>query len=330
MKILIVNPSIIPVKLYGGTERVIWYLGKELAKIGHEVFYLVKPGSYCDFAKIIAIDETRPIIEQIPSDIDLVHFQFTPDQIDKLSKPYIITIHGNSNDTRQFELNTVFVSQNHAARFGSEAFVHNGLDWNDYSVPNLSMERKYFHFLGNAAWRVKNVKGAIKVVQKTKHEHLNVLGGVRFNLKMGLRFTFSPRIHFYGMIGENKKDELLNQSKGLLFPVRWHEPFGLAIIESLYYGCPVFGTPYGALPELIKSEFGFLSANANDLSQALQNINSYSRKACHDYAVEQFNSKKMAEAYVNLYTKVLNGHTINSKAPQLINIQLEKFLPWEE
>ena len=37
----------------------------------------------------------------------------------------------------------------------------------------------------------------------------------------------------------SEKGEILNSSKGLVFPVLWHEPFGLAIIESLYYGCPV-------------------------------------------------------------------------------------------
>ena len=35
MNILIVDcTGIIPARKYGGTERVIWYLGKELSKLG--------------------------------------------------------------------------------------------------------------------------------------------------------------------------------------------------------------------------------------------------------------------------------------------------------
>ena len=77
MKILIVNNTVIPALAYGGTERVIWYLGKELVKLGHKVDYLVKKGSRCSFAeKIHFIDEQRKIEEQIPTGYDIVHFNF--------------------------------------------------------------------------------------------------------------------------------------------------------------------------------------------------------------------------------------------------------------
>jgi len=68
--------------------------------------------------------------------------------------------------------------------------------------------------LGNAAWRVKNVKGAIDVINKTKTEILEALGGVRFNFKMGIRFTYSSKVSFRGMIGGKEKFKLLNESIG--------------------------------------------------------------------------------------------------------------------
>lgn len=329
MHILIVNNSKIPVHLYGGTERVIWYLGKELVKLGHQVCYLVAAGSYCDFAKVIPIDPAKNIIEQIPADIDIVHFNETPNNLEALEKPYMITIHGNSNDDRVFDRNTVFVSKNHANRYGSNAYVYNGLDWSDYPMPDFSMKRSSFHFLGNAAWRVKNVKGAIDTICKTRKETLKVLGGVRFNIKMGLRFTFSPRISFYGMVGGAQKFQLLHLSKGLVFPVRWNEPFGLSITESLYFGCPVFGTPYGSLPEIVLPDYGYLSDTSSDLANAIEQSESYNRQACHSYAVEQFNSKKMALQYLHCYQQVLDGAFLNTIQPQLVEIQKNKFLPWK-
>ncbi|MBX9724388.1 MAG: hypothetical protein K2X81_23465, partial [Candidatus Obscuribacterales bacterium] len=67
--------------------------------------------------------------------------------------------------------------------------------------PDLLRKRNKFHFLGKAAWSVKNVAGAIDVIKATKNEELMVLGGHRLNLKMGFRFTLSSRIQFYGMVG---------------------------------------------------------------------------------------------------------------------------------
>ena len=47
--------SSIPVYAYGGTERVIWDLAKQLVNFGHQVTFLVPKGSYCDFAKVIEV-----------------------------------------------------------------------------------------------------------------------------------------------------------------------------------------------------------------------------------------------------------------------------------
>ncbi|MBK6859514.1 MAG: glycosyltransferase [Saprospiraceae bacterium] len=328
MKIVIAINSKIPVNLYGGTERVIWYLGKELSQMGHTISYLAPEGSHCNFAKIIPLLKSRSIQEQIPRDTDLVHFHFSSEEIDQIKTPFLITMHGNTNDQKPLHSNTVFVSSNHAARFGSSCYVYNGLDWNDYPLPNFKKERSYFHFLGKAAWRIKNVQGAIDIILATPKEKLKVLGGYRFNFKMGLRFTFSPRILFYGMVGGTLKTNLLNESKGLIFPVRWHEPFGLAIIESLYYGCPVFGTPYGSLPELIPKDFGYLSNQKNKLVDAILNSTDYSSEACHEYALNSFNSRKMSLAYLEKYKMILDRQDLNLNQPILQEIQKQKFLEW--
>ncbi len=328
MKIVIVNASVIPVTAYGGTERVIWFLGKELAKMGHGVTFLVNKGSHCDFARIINYEKGREISDQIPSCADIVHFNFTPPNIQKIKKPYVITMHGNCNDYREFDRNTIFVSRDHAARFGSASYVHNGLDWNDYALPDFSNNRNYFHFLGHAAWRVKNVQGAIDLIIKTKKERLKILGGYRFNLNMGLRLTLSLRAKFCGMVGGRKKDMLLNGSKGLIYPVKWNEPFGLSVIESLYFGCPVFGTPYGSLTEIVNNDVGYLSNKADDLADAIDNANTYAAKTCHEYAVENFNSRKMTQAYLDKYEKILANEVLNESKPRLKEKQKDKFLKW--
>lgn len=326
MHITIVYEGKIPVKTYGGTGRDIWYLGEELVKRGHQVTYLVDKASECDFAEVLPIDREADINTQIPDYTDIVNIHYPPKQ--PIKKPHLVSIHGNTNNPEiRFPINTHFVSKNHAKRFGSEAFIYNGMNWDDYPKPNLNEKRSGFHFLGNAAWKVKNLKAAIKIARKNK-TRLDVLGGYRFNFKMGMRFTLDPKIRFHGMVGNDVKASVIQQSKGLIFPVLWHEPMGLAIIESLFYGSPVFGTPYGALPEIVTKDVGFLSDDLTTLVNATANANKFKNKMCHEYALEYFNASRMCDKYLSYFEIILNGNTINQNQPQLINKQQVKHLPF--
>ena len=326
MHILIVNNTSIPVKQYGGTERVIWWLGKELVKRGHQVSYLVGPGSHCDFATgVHTLNHSIPFNQQIPSGVNLVHLNCKVNEQPNI--PYIFTLHGNNNDQYPLDLNTVFVSKNHASRYGSDSYVHNGIDPADYGDPGLDQKRNYFHFLGDGAWRVKNLRGAIKIAQQSKIK-FRVIGGKRFNFNQGIRFTFDPRIKFEGLIGGVEKNNLLKGSKGLIFPVLWNEPFGLSIVESLYFGCPVFGTPYGSLTEIIQPNVGVTSNSLSALVDAVQNANQFDPKICHEYVMENFTSTQMTNAYLSKYEMVMNGQQLNKIAPTLTTIQIEKFLPF--
>ncbi|MEN8927488.1 MAG: glycosyltransferase [Flavobacteriales bacterium] len=326
MKILIVNNTVIPALKYGGTERVIWYLGKELVKMGHQVDYLVKKGSSSSFAtKVMAIEESKPIEDQIPEGYDVVHFNFNVDA-EKVEATHIVTIHGNTNEFLPYNKNAVFVSKNHAERHQSQSFVYNGLDFSDYGKVDFSKDRKWFHFLGNVVWKEKNAKGAIDIAKRAKQK-IVMLGGERFSTKMGIKFFPQLNARFAGQVDESGKNKYINQSKGLIFPVKWNEPFGLSMIESLYYGSPVFGTKHGSLPEIITPEVGFLSNDSQELVDAIKN-NTYNPKVCHHYAVDNFNSKLMAERYVEKYKLVLSGEDLNADFPVLKEKQESRFLEY--
>ena len=120
MHILIVNNTAIPALKYGGTERVIWWLGKALVKAGHQVSYLVAPGSSCPFAEVYPFDPAQPFNQQVPKDkgIDIIHLNHTVNETPLL--PHLMTMHGNMNEQVPLPVNTVFVSRNHAERFCSE------------------------------------------------------------------------------------------------------------------------------------------------------------------------------------------------------------------
>lgn len=94
MHILIFINSKIPVRNYGGTQRVMWYLGKELSQMRHRVTFMAARGSRCEFADIIEYNPSLSIENQIPESVDVVHFNdIAPDF--SFLKPYIVTYHGN-------------------------------------------------------------------------------------------------------------------------------------------------------------------------------------------------------------------------------------------
>lgn len=343
MKILIVSNTTIPVQAYGGQERIVWWLGQELHKRGHEITFLVKKDSDCNFGKVLTLNEKKPIAAQIPDEVDLVHLHLPPGE-EPIRKPYLITCHDNATKPAVFDRNTVFLSRNHALQHGASVYVYNGLNLDEYGVPLLDNRRMYFHFLGKAAWTVKNVRGAIDITRMAG-ERLHVIGGHRINFRMGMNML-SPHVRFHGMLGGDGKKALIQASKGLIFPTVWHEPFGLAIIESLYFGCPVFGTPYGALPELLgsravgqrpgnglieafHSDFGFLSIKKSEIAEALKDADQYNRRRCQEYVADHFSAGRMADDYLKLYDIVLNGGVLHAVAPELKEAPDAKLLPLE-
>ena len=322
MHILLVNGTKIPVYAYGGTERVIWDLGRALSQQGHKVTYLVAPGSHCDFADVRFIDPEASWESQIPADVDIAHFHFNPGT--ELSRPYLVTEHGNARKPKPFPRNTNFISRNHGQRYGSEVFIYNGLDWSAYGEVDFSAKREHYHFLGKAAWSVKNVRGAIEVAKKAGVE-IDILGGDRINFRRGFRWTLTRKAHFHGMVGGEEKNRLLQASRGLIFPVRWDEPFGLAIIESMYFGAPVFATPYGAIPEIVPSHCGHLSNRADELCEAIRGGN-WDPRLCHAHVVEHFNAQRMAKDYVTLYERILAGEVLHAEPPVIRTVG--RNLPW--
>ena len=309
MNILMVYKGQIPPVTYGGTERVIWSLVKGLSQLNHNVYLLRSTSVDCPWATTIPFDTSKPLDEQIPDFIDVIHFHTSGVSA---KKPYVITRHGNRSPEQTNDPNSIFVSDKHALNHGCEAYVHNGLDWSDYRQPNLDPTKRLnqYHFLGKAAWKVKNIQGAIDITKRAKTQ-LDVLGGSRLNFKMGFRLTLDRHVKFHGMVDNEHKCNVLERSSGLVFPVTWEEPFGLAITESLFMGCPVFGTTYGSLPELINApEFGFLSNKEAELVDAL-NEHKIQPQICNEYARDTFDHITMAKGYLMMYEKVIAGLSLN-------------------
>ncbi len=299
LKVLLIHDADFPVVAYGGTERVVWWLAKGLSELGEDVTVGCRPGSRIPFAKTVFPDFAKPLEPQVRG-YDVHHLFNTPSETP--SVPYVVTIEGNGKPGETFLPNTVFVSRNHAERHGSSVFVHNGIDPDEYEFRRDKED--YLVFLAKASWRVKNVSGAIRIVKKAGVP-LRILGGTRWWAN-----PFSA-VKWEGMIGGEKKRKLIAGSKGLLFPVLWHEPFGIAVIEALASGSPVLATPFGSLPELVTPDVGRLCSSEAEFGEAIASLGVFDPDACRRRAVENFHYRSMAEKYLALYRRVASGESLN-------------------
>lgn len=308
MHIVLAIRSHIPALKYGGVERYVVWLGRALMDMGHKITFMANEGSTCDFAPLIPIRPDRPLSAQVGADVDIIHDSTGLSWDD--DPRYCQTFQGNMRDTTTMHPNTIFVSANHARNHGGEVFVHNGVDPRIYPAPDLEAQGGHLTFLAKAAWKVKNVKGAIRVARKAGVP-IDVLGGNRLNFKMGFRLTLDPNARFKGMVDDAGKAKYLRPASGLLFPVRWHEPFGIAVIEAMYFGLPVFATPYGSLPELVPEFAGKLSIDGDELADAIRHIGQYDRRAVHAHFMANFTAEVMAKRYLALYERVAAGEKLH-------------------
>jgi glycosyltransferase involved in cell wall biosynthesis len=293
MNIVLTIRDKIPVKKYGGTERVVVWLADALVKKGHTVFIAAPAGSTSTSATIIGLKPRTCARFPLPAGIDVVHHHALP--VFELAAPSLLTFHWITADGHYpFPRNTVFLSKAHAAMYGGERFVYNGLDPDDY----VFREQKddYFLFLARVSRSSKGAERAIALAKRM---------GLRLIIAGGYKFSLSRKIRSIGMVGGRKKAELIAGARALLSPISWPEPFGLAVIEALCSGTPVITTPFGAMPEIVTPDTGFICDGQPAMEAAVERLGEISPYACRRRVLENFTADIMADNYLKVYKQVI-------------------------
>lgn len=324
----------IPPPGYGGTERVIFWLGKGLVELGHKVTLIANQDSHVPGVEVrpLPANKSNPPAwsKLIPNSTDIVH-TFDGFQ-ESIPKPFVLTVGGNGGPGERFPANTVFVSRKHAANHGSRHFVYNGIDLSEY---DLAPQREdYAVFLAKARWPVKNFAGAANLARRAGLE-LRVMGSRNWPLNLHRLLPAIRGVRYYGMLGGQAKRDLLSRARCLIFPVRWEEPFGLALTEALASGAYVLATPYGSIPEIITPPVGRLSQRAADLIEAAKNPQLFDPQTCRQHVqTGGFTHLDMAKKYLLYYQQILErgslleaGESAPATKPGFIAKQL---LPWED
>jgi glycosyltransferase involved in cell wall biosynthesis len=122
-------------------------------------------------------------------------------------------------------------------------------------------------------------------------------------------------VRWVGSVGGEDKQRLLRRARAALFPLRWNEPGGTAIVEALLAGVPVVGFRRGVLPSLVEHGVtGFVVDSEDELADHLHRIDEIDRETVWRRASARFAPETMGRSYVDLYDEVIRRSSARSVA----------------
>ena len=114
-----------------------------------------------------------------------------------------------------------------------------------------------------------------------------------------------PLVEFIGEIGYPEKAAFLGEAAALLFPINWHEPFGLVMIEAMACGTPVIAYPLGSVAEVMQDGVtGYIVPDLEGAVRAVNRIGEIDRKKCRRYFEQHFGAERMAQQYLKIYQRL--------------------------
>jgi len=335
MRIAQVSPLFerVPPVLYGGTERVVYYLTEELVRRGHDVTLFASGDSQTSARLIspcpraIRLDgnvfdpgvyhmlELGMVLDMI-KEFDIVHFHldyFHFPLTRFVSTPIVTTLHGRL-DLPELqplynyypEVNLISVSNSQRELVPDAHWV--GTVYHGYPpelLPFHSKSEGYLAFLGRISPE-KRPDLAIEVAKRAGiplkiAAKVDPIDRTYFENQIKPMLNH-PLIEYVGEISDSEKGEFLGRAKALLFPIDWPEPFGLVMIEALACGTPVVARPCGSVPEIVKDgRTGFLEWNIDALVDAVKKVDEIDRRVCRMDMERRFSVKRMADQYLNIY-----------------------------
>lgn len=336
MKILIVmDPGIlIPVKGYGGIERIIELLAKEYLRLGHEVHLFVTGGSNVKgcimhpFGHVgfppkkwdarLSIPIAWKYLWRKRREFDFIHnfgrliylLPILNNKVKKImsyqreiSTKNIIIINKLFNKNMFFTgCSNDLIIRNYLP--GKWAAIHNCCDFSTYKLTENLPINSPLIFLGRLE-RIKGCHVAIKIAKATNNQ-LIIAGNISSleDEKLYFETEIEPlidgnQIKYIGTVNDVQKNEWLGKSKALLMPIEWNEPFGIVMIEAMACGTPVIAYNRGAVSEVIEEGItGFKVNTFEDMCKAVKNLNQIDRTKCRERAIVKFDISMIAAQYL--------------------------------
>lgn len=129
---------------------------------------------------------------------------------------------------------------------------------------------------------------------------------VRFWREQVAPHVDGDRVRWVGTVAGQERDDLVAGARAALFPLRWNEPGGTAVVEALALGTPVVGIARGCLPELIEhGRTGLLTTDEEELGELMHAAGTILESECRAEAARRFTPAVMAAGYASLYERML-------------------------
>jgi glycosyltransferase involved in cell wall biosynthesis len=338
MRIALIAPPFIEVPpiRYGGTELFIGNLANELQSLRHDVIVYangdsktsgrvkwIYPHSQWPIDDPVQachknVDHTAWAMADAAEWADVIHLNdivgvpFTR----FVSTPTVLTIHHPDEPSlseqyaRYPDVHYIAIAQWLAERQPMPWVhtVHHGIDPDRYVYS--ADKDDYVAFLG----RMAPAKGPHLAIEAAKK------AGVRLKLAGEVQPVFNEywhdqvlplidgdQIEFIGEVDRLRKNALLSRAQALLFPIQWEEPFGLVMIEAMACGTPVLALPGGSVKEVVRDGVsGWICADVEEMAERIKDL-TIAPSVCHQYMTENFSVTRMAERYISVYERVLDG-----------------------
>jgi glycosyltransferase involved in cell wall biosynthesis len=324
----------VPPTAYGGTENVLDILARGLVAGGVDVVLVTTGDATCPVPRKWvypealgvgnggAAEEMYHVIRayDLLRDVDVIHDHSLVGPLYSQGidcPPVVTTNHGPFNDV----LNPVYqivskatpviaISQDQASKavdVAIAAVIHHGIDVD--RIPVGAGGGGYAAFLG----RMHPDKGIDVAIAAAREAGMPL----RIAAKMSepnereyfascIRPLLGGDIEFIGELQRNEKYEFLKEAVCLLNPIRWAEPFGMVMIESLACGTPVVVTDCGSASEIVDdAETGYVCHDADSLVPALRRVQEISRVHCRTIAEQRFSSTRMVEEHIAVYRRAM-------------------------
>jgi glycosyltransferase involved in cell wall biosynthesis len=347
VRIAIIAPpwAPIPPTLYGGIEQAVDAEARGVLAAGHEVLLFTTGDSTCPVPRRwllpdaegdrmgVAVPEVRHVLAayEAVAGFDVVHDHTVvgPAMASTWGPasglpPVVTTIHGPLDG----ELADVYrriadrvpligisrAQSRSAPDIAIARVIHHGVDADKF--PEGDGKGDYFVFLG----RLSADKGAHRAIAAAQKAGVKLIlaGKVRERaekeyFEQEVAPHLSDSIHFVGEVPHEEKLRLLAGARATLFPIRWNEPFGLVMIESLACGTPVLAYPEGAAPEVIvDGKTGFLVDGEGEMADAIASVGEIDRAACRAAVEGYFSVERMVKEHIELFEDVVAGRASRS------------------
>jgi glycosyltransferase involved in cell wall biosynthesis len=331
----------VPPAGYGGTERIVDELTRQLVQRGHDVTVFASADSSVPCRLIPTVDAAlRPAgiegdsggwfaatVESVvrhAGEFDVIHSHlewWSLPLAHSTDVPVVATFHGRLDLPWADRLfvnapdGMVAISRHQAGTHPDVPWtiIHNGLTLD--AAPFEERRSDALCFVG----RVDPEKGVVDAIEVAKRagRPLRIAAKVGNMTRQRAYYedVFKPAlakagksVEYLGELKPAERDQLFAESYATVMPGAWPEPFGLVSIESLACGTPVLARRVGALPEIIREGVdGFFGDDVAALAFFVDRVEGLDRHEIRERVIDRFSAARMADRYEQLYVRMVDG-----------------------